>query len=226
MTSSTLGASPVKSKLLAGLDDVALRHVLSKAQIRRIPPKKDVIIGGERPKHLFLLRTGRAKFYCVTESGAEVVILWNVPGDVMGLVSLLEHPPAYLASAMTVSECEFLLWDRVIIRQLAKAYPRLVENGLRMAVHYLSVYMNRHLNTVSKSAEGRLAESLIHLASAVGDVQPSGVEINITNEQLSSLSDVSRFTTSRVLSKWERDGRLSKQRGRVTLRAPEALMVV
>jgi len=51
------------------------------------------------------------------------------------------------------------------------------------------------------------------------------VEIDITNEQLSSLSDISPFTASRLLSKWERDGKLSKQRGRVTLLAPESLMI-
>jgi Crp-like helix-turn-helix domain len=47
----------------------------------------------------------------------------------------------------------------------------------------------------------------------------------MTNEQLSSLSEVSPFTASRLLSKWERDGKLFKQRGRVTLLAPESLMI-
>ena len=32
--------------------------------------------------------------------------------------------------------------------------------------------------------------------------------IDITNEHLSSLSDISPFTASRLLSKWERDGRV------------------
>jgi CRP-like cAMP-binding protein len=45
-----------------------------------------------------------------------------------------------------------------------------------------------------------------------------------TTAQLSSLSDVGYFTTSRILSKWEHDGMLSKKRGRVTLLAPESLM--
>jgi len=226
MNSSTPGSTPpVKSKFLAGLGEAALRQILGAAHVRHIAPNEDVTIGGERPDHLFLLKAGRAKFYNLTESGAEVLMLWKVPGDVVGLVSLLAKPPAYMASAKTVSECEFLVWDHATLRRLVKAYPQLTENGLRLAMHYLNAYMNRHVSVVTKSAESRLAEALLHLATAAGEVQPTGVEIDITNEQLSSLSDISPFTASRLLSKWERDGKLSKQRGRVTLLAPESLMI-
>jgi CRP-like cAMP-binding protein len=226
MPISAASSTPLKSKFLAGLDDAALRHVLDAAQVRRIAPKKDVTVGGERPHHLFLLRAGRAKFYNLTESGSEVLLLWKVPGDVIGLVSLLSNPPPYMASSKTVSECEFLVWDHGTIRRLARAYPQLTENGLRLALHYLNLYMNRHVSAVTKSAESRLAEALLHLATQAGEVQASGIEIDITNEQLSSLSDISPFTASRLLSRWERDGKLSKRRGRVTLMAPESLIIV
>ena len=94
-----------------------------------------------------------------------------------------------------------------------------------MALHYLGVYMKRHASIVTKNAESRLAQTLLQLATEAGEVRPSGVAIDITNEQLGSLSDISSFTASRLLSKWERDGKLSKQRGRVTLLAPESLMI-
>jgi len=226
MTSSAPNSTPsVKSKFLAGLDSTALRHILDAAQVRRIAPQKDVTVSGGRPDHLFLLQAGRARFYKLTEPGSEVLLLWMVPGDIIGLVSVLANPPAYAASSKTVSECEFLVWDHGTIRRLAKAYPQLAENGLRLALHYLEMSMKRHVGIVTKSAESRLAEVLLHLATESGKVQPSGVKIDITNEHLSSLSDMSPFTASRLLSKWGRDGRLSKQRGRVTLRAPESLMV-
>jgi len=215
----------LKSKFLAGLEDNAIQQILYAAQVRCIPAKTNISVGGERSHYLFLLRAGRAKFYNLTDSGSEVLLLWKVPGDVIGLVSLLTNPPPYMASSKTISECEFLVWDHDTIRRLAKTYPQLTENGLRLALHYLNVYMNRHVGTVTKSAELRLAEALLHLATEAGEVQPSGVEINITNEQLSSLSDISPFTASRLLSRWERDGKVTKQRGRVTLLAPESLMI-
>jgi hypothetical protein len=72
---------------------------------------------------------------------------------------LLANPPAYMAGAKTVSECEFLVWDHGTIRRLAKAYPQLTENGLRLALHYLNVYMNRHASIVTKSAEFKTRRS-------------------------------------------------------------------
>lgn len=226
MTSTAPPSTPLaRSRLFSGLDESALRQILDAAKVRRIAPKKDVTHSGGRPDHLFLLKAGRAQFYHLTESGSEVLLLWNAPGDVIGLVSLLANPPAYMASSRTVSECEFLFWDHGTIRRLAQAHPQLTENGLRLALHHLEVYMKRHASLVTKSAESRLAGALLHLATKAGEIQPAGVEIDITNEQLGSLSDISPFTASRLLSKWERDGRLSKQRGKVTLRAPESLMI-
>jgi CRP/FNR family transcriptional regulator, nitrogen oxide reductase regulator len=214
-----------KSAFFAGLDGTALRQILDVAKIRRVAPKEDVTISGDRPDHLFLLKTGRVRFYKLTASGSELVILWMIPGDIIGLVSLLENPPAYMASAATVSECEFLVWDHSTICRLAKAYPQIRENGLRLALHHLKIYMDRLVNIVTKNPESRLADVLGRLATQAGEVQPSGVRIDITNEHLSSLCDISPFTASRLLAKWERDGRLSKQRGRVTLHAPESLII-
>ena len=222
-TSTLISTWVVNSKLFAGIDGTALRQIRLAAQVRCMPPNKSVAVTGERPDNLFLLQAGRARSFVHTESGSEINIFWEGPGDVIGLVSLLANPPNYLASASTVSECEFLVWEHRVIRRLAKAYPQLTENGFRLAVHYVGVYMKRHADLLTKGRAARLAQTLLQLAADAGEVQPSGIVIDITNEQLSSLSDVSSFTASRLLSRWQREGTLVKQRGRVTLLAPESL---
>jgi len=213
----------MQSKLFAGLDDTALKEIFDAGRLRHVAPKRNVIVPGGKPDHLFLLQSGRVRSYILSEAGSEVVLLWVVPGGVLGLSSLLADPPTYMLSASTVSECEFLVWDHNTIRKLAKAYPQLHENGLRLTLQYLRRYMKRHLNIVTKSAESRLAQRLLHLASEAGVVQAPGIAIDITNEQLSSLSDISPFTASRLLSRWEHEHWLTKQRGRITLLAPEDL---
>jgi CRP-like cAMP-binding protein len=85
--------------------------------------------------------------------------------------------------------------------------------------------MKRHTNILSENAEWRLAQRLLQLATEAGVTEPSGIAIDITNEQLSSFSDISPFTTSRILSRWEDKHWLTKQRGRVTLLAPEDLVM-
>jgi CRP/FNR family transcriptional regulator, nitrogen oxide reductase regulator len=211
-----------KSQLFAGLDDSTLRQILDAAQVCHFARKINVMVKEGRPDHLFLLQRGRARGYIMTESGSELLLMWLVPGVVLGLVTLLANPPSYMVNATTVSECEFLVWDHATIRRLAKAYPQLTENGFRLALHYLEHYMKRHSNIVTENAESRLAQSLLQLATKAGVVQPSGIAIDVTNEQLSSLSDISLYTASRLLSRWEHERKLKKQRGRVTLLAPEA----
>ena len=215
-----------KSKLFAGLVDTALKEIFDAGRLRHIEAKTNVIVTGAKADHLFLLQAGRARSYILTKSGSEVVLLWVMPGVVLGLASLLANTPAYMINATTVTECEFLVWDHDTIRRLVKAYPDLTENGFRLALDYLRRYMKRHINVVTKSAESRLAQRLLCLASEAGVVQSPGIEIEITNEQLSSLSDISPFTASRLLSRWEHEHWLTKQRGRVTLLAPEDLQAL
>ena len=214
----------VRSKFLAGLSDTAVRQLLDTARLRHIAPNKNVIVQGEHPDLMFLLKAGRMRSYILAEDGRDIVLLWSTPGEVLGLVSLLPSPPNYMANTTTVTACDCLVWDRDTIRTLATEHPQIVENGFRLALYHLATYMKRHVNFVTKSAASRIANQLIHLATSTGEVGSSGIYVDITNEQLSSLCDVGRFTARRILSKWEHDGMLSKKHGRITLLAPELLM--
>ncbi len=214
----------VKSKFFAGLSDAAVRQLLDTARLRHFAPNKNVIVQGEHPDRVFLLKIGRTRSYILAEDGSETVLLWATPGEVLGLVSLLPSPPNYMVNTTTVTACDCLVWDHDTIRKLATEHPPIMENGFRLALYHLATYMKRHTNFLTKSAASRLANQLIQLATSAGEVGSSGINVEITNAQLSSLSDVGYFTTSRILSKWEHDGMLSKKRGRITLLAPESLM--
>jgi CRP-like cAMP-binding protein len=52
-----------------------------------------------------------------------------------------------------------------------------------------------------------------------------GVEVDVKNDDLASLADISPFTTSRLLNEWERRGAVQKARGKVLIRCPEKLIV-
>jgi CRP/FNR family transcriptional regulator, cyclic AMP receptor protein len=214
----------VRSKFLVGLSDAALRRLLDAAYLRHIPAGEDVIVSGGQPDHLFLLKNGKARSYIRSEDKREIVLLWAAPGEVLGLVSLLHSPPSYMVNTTSITEGDWLVWNHDTIRELATEYPQIVENGFRLALCHLGAYMERHVNILTKNPESRLADQLIRLARSFGKIGNSGIGIDITREQFGSLSDVGRFTTRRVLSKWEKERMLTKQRGRITIHAPESLM--
>jgi CRP-like cAMP-binding protein len=50
------------------------------------------------------------------------------------------------------------------------------------------------------------------------------VDVAITNEDLGGLANVSMFTASRQMQKWERGGVIEKGRGKIRILSPENLV--
>jgi CRP-like cAMP-binding protein len=117
-----------------------------------------------------------------------------------------------------------LVWDRATIRRLTAEHPRLVENGLYLILVYLAAYRAAHMSLIFGNARERLAYVLVTLASEIGQKVRSGFELKISNEELANEANVTLFTASRQLSQWQRDGILSKSRGKILLRSPELLL--
>jgi CRP/FNR family transcriptional regulator, nitrogen oxide reductase regulator len=213
---------PTQSMLFDRIPDRDQELILGIAERRKM--SRDVIIrGGEKAGYLFLLSSGRVKYYKLTKEGQELLLRWLTPGDVFGLATLLRHPPAYIGTAEAIKDCDLLVWKESVIRELSGVYPQLMENALRITMNYLSAYADRHARMVTETAEQRLAHTLISLGRRAGHVHPTGVELDITNEQLGGLADVGLFTATRFISAWERKVAVAKQRGKIIIRAPEKL---
>lgn len=223
----TVSAGPhsvMKSKILANMDGKAVNEILAEAKVKRAAVGRTIVTGGERAVNLFLLRTGRIRYYHLTKSGQEVLIALLHPGNVFGLGTLLRQPTAYIGTAQPLRDCELFTWSHERLRKLASKYPQIAENALRIVLHHVNTCVSRHVGLVTKTAEERLADTLVHVGDETGRVNSKGVEIEATNAHLSALADISRFTTSRLLNKWKRTGVISKGRGRVTVHSPESLL--
>ena len=218
-------ATRTPSGFLAGLEQTATRAILGAAEFRWVPAKHTITTGGHPASHTFLVQSGRARYCHLTKKGELVLLAQLVPGDVIGLLTLLKTPSTYMATAEAASDCELLVWDRSAVRKFVSLYPQLGENGLRIALGYLRNYIERHVGLITETAVERLAKTILRLGRQSGEIHPDGVEIHTTNEELSALADISRFTASRALSDWVRAGTISKGRGRILIHAPEALMV-
>jgi CRP-like cAMP-binding protein len=218
-------AVALSSNFFNGLEQTAVQAVLSGALVRRISAKENIVTGGHRATHFFLVKSGRVRYYHLTKQGEVVVLARLVPGDVMGLVALLKTQSTYMATAEAASDSELLAWDHSVIRKLASHHPSLGENALNIALEYVRAYIGRHVGLVTKSAEERLAGTLLRLSDKSGEVHPDGIEIRATNDELGALADISPFTASRLMSSWARAGTVSKGRGRLLLHDPEALMI-
>ena len=214
----------IKPRFLEGFTSAELKSILAAAQVRRFASDA-VILNQDHPaSDLFLLLTGRARFFFVTEKGQKVILLWIPPGDIFGLASLMPPPDEYGLSAEAVRNSSALVWDRAVLRNLAARHPRLLENAFYMVMHYLAAYRAAHRALICGNARERLAQVLVSLAKGIGEKVTGGVELNIRNEELANEANVTVFTASRLLSEWQRKGMLSKGRNKILLRSPELLL--
>jgi CRP-like cAMP-binding protein len=214
----------LKPRFLEGLTPSELKSVVAEGGYRKFPANCVITNQDHSAQRLYLLLTGRARFFFLTDKGREVILLWIPPGEIFGSSALLPAPAGYHVSVAAIRSCSALVWDRITIRRLAALYPRLLENAFYLTLHYLSAYRAAHGALISDTSQERLAQVLVSLASGIGEKVASGVELKITNEELANEANVSLFTASRAVSQWHRTGLLLKGRGKILLRFPEQLL--
>ena len=221
---SDLAIEPASVRFFTGLDRSETSVILAAATRQKFKGGEVIARADEPASHLFLVREGSVDYFVLTSEGREILLRRLVSGNIFGVGAFLSEPVGYVGTSKAVHNSELFVWGHAVLRQLASAYPRLAENALRTVLRYVALFAERHVALVSKPAQERLAFALTSLGSRVGHMVPSGVEIDIKNEDLASLADVSFFTASRFLQEWERKGAVAKSRGKVLIRSPEKLL--
>jgi CRP/FNR family transcriptional regulator, nitrogen oxide reductase regulator len=213
-----------KPRFLEGLDPPDVRTILAAGTQQRFLGESVIVNQGYPAGHLYLLMTGRARRFFLTEDGQKIVLLRVPTGEIFGEAAVLARPVDYLVSTEAMTNSTALVWNRGTIRGLCERYPRLVENALLISFDYLAAYRAAHASLICNSAPQRLAQVLANLASGIGQKVPGGVELDVRNEELANEANISLFTASRLLSAWQREGILVKRRGKVLLRFPGRLL--
>jgi CRP-like cAMP-binding protein len=161
----------------------------------------------------------------LTKDGRKILMRWLTAGEIFGGASALVNPYHYLASTEMASAGCALVWDRRTIRDLVTRIPRLLDNGLSIAVtEHIAWLLAMHISLATNDAMGRIAHVLVSLACGIGVESPNGIEIPVANEDLAAGANVTPFTVSRALSAWQREGILTKGRGKVVLCRPQLLI--
>lgn len=221
--SAAVFSAGLKSPFLTGFSPLELNCILAAATQRNFLADSVVISQGQPASVLFLLTKGRARYFYITSDGRKLLLPWIMPGEVFGGMTILPAPSFYLVSTEMLKDSCALAWDRGIVRKLVVQHPRLLENALTIASEYFNWYLATHAALTADTARQRLAQTIINLARAIGRRVPGGLELDVTNEDLSYASCMTLFTVSRILSEWHRQGAVLKSRGKLVLRPSQSL---
>jgi CRP/FNR family transcriptional regulator, nitrogen oxide reductase regulator len=221
---------PPDAELLRGLKDEQIDLILAAARPQRFSAKSLITRQGEFADRLFLLWKGRARYFLETPDGKKLILIWITPGHIFGAAALTFPPSTYLVSteavgAEAVRDCTVLVWDGPVIRALAQRFPQLMANAFETTKKYLSWYVGAHAALTSHSAQERLAHVLLGYAPSIGKKVKGGIQLDVTNEELAEAANISHYTTSRLLSEWQRTGAVSKRRGKILLHSDKRLFI-
>jgi CRP/FNR family transcriptional regulator, nitrogen oxide reductase regulator len=219
-TASAVALPPgFQSTFLEGLTAPEIKAVLAAAKLERISPGELLQREGDPATRLWLLVTGRAAAYRVAEEGGKLFLRWGVPGDLFGLSTIVRAPPRYLVTVEAVQEGSLLAWGLAACQALVLQCPSLSTALNSVVSNYLDGLIEALDARSFMTAEKRLARMLVMSARQIGRKGREGIELDLTNEQLAVTANVSPFTATRKLSKWQDLGILKKHRGKIVLRS-------
>ncbi|ABF41438.1 cyclic nucleotide-binding protein [Candidatus Koribacter versatilis Ellin345] len=221
--SAVAPAVDVKSLLFDGVSAADQEEILADASIRSFAPREIIMHQGVRAERFFLMRSGCARFFLVTESGKKLPLLWAMPGDVVGGMGVVMHQRNYLLNCEAVRPTQIYVWRRDAIRKHLLRVPRLLDNGMHIASAYIDWLLNAYASVTCDSARDRLADVLTGYATAIGEPCKDGVLIDATNEEFAHAAHITKYTTCRLLAEWQKSGVIAKRRGKTILRDPGRL---
>ena len=215
----------LNSPFLEGLTPRERDTILAAASPRRFSANTAITMQGQPANRLFLLTKGRVRYFYNTSEGRKILLIWMAPGDVFGGAALIVRPSFYLISCEAVKDSEVLVWERATIRRRVEQCPRLLDNALTIALDTFDWYTTAHVVLSFHTARERLARVLLGLAHAIGEKVTDGIEFDVTNEELANSANITPYTTSRLMSEWQRSRVVVKRRGKILLRTPERLLI-
>ena len=172
---------------------------------------------GDNFRCLYAVRSGSLKTYTTSEDGAEQVMGFHLPGELVGLDAIANNQHPLSAKALeTSSLCEVPFKD---LELLSQQLPSLQHQMLRVMSQEIRDDEQNMVILGQKSAEERLAAFLISLSNRL---QRRGFSANQFNLSMSR-GDIGNYlglaleTVSRLFSRFQNEGLLRVDRKHIEL---------
>jgi CRP-like cAMP-binding protein len=183
-----------------------------------------IYLPGDQSDRIYLVKSGVIKIARQTADSREIVLAYLRAGDIFGELALVDDSPRdHVAEA---SE------DAVLCEIARDALLRLMTDTPQVSLHITKLIglRLRRLEArveelLGKSAQARLAQTLVQLAGEHGILDADGILIplRLSQSELGRLVGLRRETVNTILQEWRGRGLVEAERTAIRLRDPEAL---
>lgn len=214
-----------KRKLLEGhtllreLKPAELDQLASYARIVRHRAGDTIFLKGSPGTGMMAVVEGRVKISAPSPEGKDVILNVIEAGEIFGEVALLDGK-ARTADAAAMTDCALLVLERRDFLPFLRSHPD-------VCIRLLSVLCER-LRRTSEQVEdilfldlpGRLARALLRLADSHGERVAAGLRIALPLKQreFGEMLGLSRESVNKQLNEWQRQGAITLDGGKITIR--------
>jgi CRP/FNR family cyclic AMP-dependent transcriptional regulator len=209
-------------RLLAGVPEEEIQHLLSVARRRRFARNEVVFHRDDPGDSLHLIVKGRFAIRITTPLGDTVMTGLRGVGDHFGEMALVAEDRPRAATLVALEDAETFAVRKPEFDRLRAQYPGVNDVLVRLLAGEVRLLDERLLEAMYVPAEKRLLRRLCELAEFYRR-ENGAVDVPLTQEQLAELAGTSRATVNRVLREEENRGTLELGRGKTTIRDAQAL---
>lgn len=192
--------------------------------------KTKLFVEGEKPRGVFVLRTGRAKLSTCSMLGKTIITRVADPGEALGLSAVISGHP-YRATAEMMADGQVILIPRNSLLGLMKEHHEIaLAVAEQLSASYYSLHDTlRSLGLATHPME-RLAKLLLSWAIARNESTSIGdhsFKLPLTHQEIADTIGSTRETVSKLFSELRRNRLLRSERGELAIvNRPELEQIV
>lgn len=218
MTRLNWAVSPLRSsELFEGLSRSTRQSILSASKEEMISSGQPIFREGEPKQKILVLMKGLVKVSQLSQRGDEAIFWLNVPGEVIGSLTYL-NDSKYSFTALALQPCKVVMWTMPQFEAILDHFPVVLRNVWHIIARQTAELSSRICEMSTAPAEQRLAGALMRMIGRNTRNVNGYCQVNLTQEDLSSIIGTTVYTVNRLLSLWEQQGLIARQRCRIVMR--------
>lgn len=184
------------------------------ADLKTYDPEDIIFSEGEMPSYFFLISNGKVKLNNYNEGGKEFIQGILLQGHSIAVSTLFKEKP-YPINAVAIEESEVIRLPKAnyfeILRKQPEHYSDII-NCLSEHMHYKFLMMQ---SMAFQNPSQKLLTLMDYIKSHHNDQSQYSLQIQLTRQQLASLTGLSVETVIRVIKNMEKEGVLKIQNRKI-----------
>lgn len=172
---------------------------------------------GDTDHRMYLLEEGRVKLTRQSSDKRVQLLSIHAYGEVLGEIPVFDpHGGPRTASAVAMTNGTRVVWlEHDALFDWLDEHPRVAVDMLQVLAHRMRSNNERICDLVFMDVPGRLAKTLLNLASRFGEPVEAGLKVphDLTQEEMAQLVGSSRETVNKALMDFANRGWIARKAG-------------